>query len=90
MRSWRGKTWEGLLDIATDSGITQNSSYGLHLDEINSFIGGFEVINNQHYEDMFSLHGKKKAAKERPKDKYQLEYERRILLKYGLTEYLDK
>jgi hypothetical protein len=39
---------------------------------------------------MFELHSKKKAAKERTKDKYQQEYERKILLKYGLTEYLDK
>lgn len=85
MRSWRGKSWEGLLDIANDTGISKNSSYGLHLDEINSFIGDFEVINNQHYEDMFALHSKKKPAKERPKDRHQLEYERKILLKYGLT-----
>jgi hypothetical protein len=38
---------------------------------------------------MFELGGKKKATKERPKDKYELEYERRILLKYGLKEYID-
>lgn len=38
---------------------------------------------------MFELNSKKKPPKERPKDKFQKDYERKVLLKYGLHEYLD-
>ena len=76
--------------IAETEKLEANSSFGKHLDDINSFISNYEVINNQHYEDMFQLHNSKKTNKERPKDRYQMEYERKVLLKYGLYEYLEK
>lgn len=90
MRSWRSSQWQKLLEIAETEKMERNNSYGTLLDEIDAFIGSFEVVRESKYEDMFKLHRKPKQPKERPKDRYQLQYENAVMMKYRLPEYLQE
>jgi hypothetical protein len=87
MRSWRGPSWERLLDTADLEGLQTNSSYGLHLEETNHWVSACRDI---YFEERLRPSSRKKAAGERAKDKQLLTGERSTVAKYVFTDKFGK